>query len=118
MTPVIDGEVHHFQELGLYDGMVLLGDKETKSYWHHITGESLYGPPAGKKIPVQNIFHTTVEEALENHPDIHVAISDARMRENVGVLGRLRRGLDKMFRNIRGDDRWREFAARRYGSQH
>ena len=111
MTPVIDGEVHHFQELGLYDGMVLLGDKETKSYWHHITGESLYGPLAGKKIPVQNIFHTTVEEALENHPDIHVAISDARMRENVGVLGRLRRGLDKMFRNIRGDDRWREFAA-------
>lgn len=102
MTPVIDGKVHHFEELGLYDGMVLLGDKETKSYWHHITGESLYGPLAGKKIPVQNIFHTTVEEALENHPDIHVAISDARMRENVGVLARLRRGLGRMFRNTMG----------------
>ncbi len=102
MTPVIDGEVHHFQELGLYDGLVLLGDKETKSYWHHITGESLYGPLAGKKIPVQNIFHTTVEEALENYPDIHVAISDARMRENVSVLGRLRRGLGRMFRNTMG----------------
>lgn len=102
MTPVIDGKVHHFEELGLYDGMVLLGDKETKSYWHHITGESLYGPLAGKKIPVQNIFHTTVEEALENHPDIHVAISDARMRENVSVLARLRRGLGRMFRNTMG----------------
>ncbi len=102
MTPVIDGEVHHFEELGLYDGLVLLGDKETKSYWHHITGESLYGPLAGKRIPVQNIFHTTVEEALENYPDIHVAISDARMRENVGVLGRLRRGLGRMFRNTMG----------------
>ena len=102
MTPVIDGKVHHFEELGLYDGMVLLGDKETKSYWHHITGESLYGPLAGKKIPVQNIFHTTVEEALENHPDIHVAIYDARMRENVGVLGRLGRGLRGMFRRTMG----------------
>lgn len=102
MTPVIDGKVHHFEELGLYDGLVLLGDKETKSYWHHITGESLYGPLAGKKIPVQNIFHTTVEHALENYPDIHVAISDARMRENVSVLGRLRRGLGRMFRNTMG----------------
>lgn len=102
MTPVIDGKVHHFEELGLYDGLVLLGDKETKSYWHHITGESLYGPLAGKKIPVQNIFHTTAEEALENYPDIHVAISDARMRESVSVLGRLRRGLGRMFRNTMG----------------
>jgi hypothetical protein len=102
MTPVIDGKVYHFEELGLYDGLVLLGDKETKSYWHHITGESLYGPLAGKKIPVQNIFHTTVEEALENYPDIHVAISDARMRENLGVLGQLRRGLSRMFRNTMG----------------
>lgn len=102
MTPVIDGKVHHFEELGLYDGLVLLGDKETKSYWHHITGESLYGPLAGKTIPVQNIFHTTVEQALENYPDIHVAISDARMRENVSVLGRLRRGLGRMFRNTMG----------------
>ena len=102
MTPVIDGKVHHFEELGLYDGLVLLGDKETKSYLHHITGESLYGPLAGKKIPVQNIFHTTVEQALENYPDIHVAISDARMRESVSVLGRLRRGLGRMFRNTMG----------------
>ena len=102
MTPVIDGKVHRFEELGLYDGLVLLGDKETKSYWHHITGESLYGPLAGKKIPVQNIFHTTVEEALENYPDIHVAISDARMREGVGVLGRLGRELRKRFLNTMG----------------
>lgn len=105
MTPVIDGNVHHFLELGLYDGMVLLGDKETKSYWHHITGESLYGPLAGKKIPVQNIFHTTVEEALENFPDIHIAISDARMRaRSGGVLSRLGRELRGMFRRTMGKE--------------
>ena len=102
MTPVIDGNVPHFMELGLYGGMVLLGDKETKSYWHHSTGESLYGPLAGKKIPVQNIFHTTVEEALENHPDIHIAISDARMRARGGVLGRLGRQLRRTFRRTMG----------------
>ena len=104
MTPVIDGNVHQFMELGLYDGMVLLGDKETKSYWHHITGESLYGPLAGKKIPVQNIFHTTVEEALENFPDIHIAISDARMRSRGGVLSRLGRELRGMFRRTMGKE--------------
>ncbi len=102
MTPVIDGNVHQFMELGLYDGLVLLGDKETQSYWHHITGESLYGPLAGKKMPVQNIFHTTVEEALENYPDIHIAISNAQMRQRGGVLSRLGRGLGRMFRNTMG----------------
>ncbi len=102
MTPVIDGKVHQFQELGLYDGLVLLGDKETKSYWHHITGESLYGPLAGKKMPVQNIFHTTVDEALENYPDIHIAISNARMRQRGSVLSRLGSGLGRMVRNTMG----------------
>ncbi len=67
-----------------------------------INGFQKYGPLAGKKIPVQNIFHTTVEEALQNYPDIHIAISNARMRDRGGVLSRAARGLRRMFLNTMG----------------
>ncbi len=33
MTPVVDGAVHHFSAGGLYDGLVLLIDDETGTYW-------------------------------------------------------------------------------------
>ena len=94
----MDGRVLTFKEAGLYDGLVLLGDNETETVWHHITGEGLYGELAGKQVEeVSNIYHTTVEEALENYPDIHIAISDRPIRQNRSVLGQLRRGLRQMF---------------------
>lgn len=33
MTPLLDGAVHHFSAGGLYNGLVLLVDDETGTYW-------------------------------------------------------------------------------------
>ncbi len=81
MTPVIDGKIYHFEARGLYDGVSLLMDRETGSYWHHITGECLGGPLAGVRLAgLSNLLQMSVSRALEVYPDIQVAISDRRIR--------------------------------------
>ncbi len=74
---MIDGKVHYFESRGLYDGVSLMMDLESGSLWHHITGEALHGPLAGKRLTgASNLLHMTVEAALNAYPDLPVAISD------------------------------------------
>lgn len=35
-TPIVRDERLYFDASGLYDGLVLLGDTKTRSYWHQI----------------------------------------------------------------------------------
>lgn len=82
----------------MYDGVSILGDRETRSLWNHITGESMYGPTAGTKLPTFNLLHMTVDQALAAFPDLLVAVSERpvtgrRSRwspwaERIPVLGR------------------------------
>lgn len=67
--------VHRFAARGLYNGLFLLGDRETGSYWDHVTGECLHGPLKGSRLAVHPLLHTTVAQALKAHPDLEVAIS-------------------------------------------
>jgi len=80
LTPFVDGKVHHFESRGLYDGVSILWDEETGTIWDHITGEAVYGPLAGARLPVYNLLHTTVEAALEADPDLEIAISERPIR--------------------------------------
>jgi hypothetical protein len=75
MVPIIDGKLYHFGPRGLYNGLILLGDDETRSYWDHITGECVHGPMKGKKMEMFSIEHTTVTRALKTWPDLKVALS-------------------------------------------
>lgn len=50
--PTLDGRLLHFQRRGAYDGLMLIYDEETGSFWQHIRGECLYGPSAGETIPM------------------------------------------------------------------
>lgn len=101
MTPIVDGEVHHFRSRGLYDGLSLLVDDETGSLWNHITGKAMYGPLEGESLPVSNLLHTNVEQALKAHPEIDVAISERPVRGMARMMapgsGRTR-GLRPSFR--------------------
>lgn len=82
----------------MYDGVSILGDRETRSLWNHITGESMYGPTAGTKLPTFNLLHMTVDQALAAYPDLRVAVSDrpvtgrggrwSAWAERIPVLGR------------------------------
>lgn len=74
-TPVVEECTYHFGARGLYDGGLLLGDWESGSYWHHVTGECVYGPLRGRRYQVHPLVHTIARDALEAHPDAQVGIS-------------------------------------------
>ena len=50
LAPTIDGTVHHFENVGIYDGLFVMQDVESKTLWNHITGEALYGPHVGRSL--------------------------------------------------------------------
>jgi len=78
MTPVVDGRVHHFEAGGLYNGVVILKDAETETYWDHITGQAVYGPLAGKQLHIWPVEMTTVKAALAREPMLPVLRSHQR----------------------------------------
>ena len=110
MTPLVDGEIHHFESRGLYDGLSTLWDEETGSIWNHITGEAVYGPLRGYRLPVHNLLHMNAESALAAYPDLQVAVSDRPMREVKGrnyvqrLFDRVRKLSDRLQGTILEED--------------
>jgi hypothetical protein len=47
---VVDGKRLNFRRRGAYDGLLLISDEETDSYWQHITGKCLHGESLGKQL--------------------------------------------------------------------
>lgn len=77
MVPVIDGQLHHFSNAGLYDGLFTLYDAESHTLWNHITGEAEYGPLVGRTLgPPGNELQTNVSRALAMDSKMEIAISD------------------------------------------
>jgi hypothetical protein len=77
LVPTIDGQLHHFSNVGLYDGIFTLQDAETKTLWNHITGEAEYGPLVGRSLgPPGNELQMNVNQALAMDPKMVIAISD------------------------------------------
>ena len=61
--------------VGLYNGLVLLIDDETHTYWDHITGEAVHGPRRGERLEAWNLPLTTGERALADEPWLRLARS-------------------------------------------
>jgi hypothetical protein len=77
LVPVIDGQLHHFTNAGLYDGLFTLYDAETHTLWNHVTGEAEYGPLVGRTLgPPGNELQMNVKQVLEADPKTEIAISD------------------------------------------
>lgn len=77
MVPVIDGQLHHFTNAGLYDGLFTLYDAESHTLWNHVTGDAEYGPLVGRTLgPPGNELQMNVARALEMDPKMEIAISD------------------------------------------
>jgi hypothetical protein len=94
LIPSVDGAVHTFTEQGLYDGLFLMYDVESGSHWNHMTGEAVRGPLKGTTLPIENVFHTSVGQVLQESPDAQVAWSEhpaalQRSGDGGGTLGRL-----------------------------
>jgi hypothetical protein len=67
---VIEGKEYHFSAGGLFNGLVLLIDDETRTYWDHITGEAVHGPMKGAAMEVFSINMTNLEAALKDDPQM------------------------------------------------
>ncbi len=80
LTPTIDGRVHHFSAAGLYNGLVLMADDETGTYWDHVTGEAVHGPLRGKVLDAWCTPITNVAAALQDYPEIEVSISKLSLK--------------------------------------
>jgi hypothetical protein len=89
LVPSIDGgEMLHFDNVGLYNGLFVMQDQESKTLWNHISGAAMYGPHVGRTLgPVGNLRQMTVEEALEFDPAMQVAISDRPYTGRSGTPG-------------------------------
>lgn len=75
MNRTVDDEILEFYVSGVYRGTMIMCDKQTNSYWDHITGICLGGFYTGKKLEIigsQDI--STAEESLWNSPDMNIAI--------------------------------------------
>jgi Protein of unknown function (DUF3179) len=79
----------HFNNVGLYNGLFVMQDEESKTLWNHITGEALYGPHVGRTLgPIANLMQMNVQEALELDPAMEVAISDRPYTGRSDIPGR------------------------------
>lgn len=78
MIPLIDGQYTEFAARGLFNGLALLGDKRTQSYWDHITGECVHGARKGEQLEFTDfdLLYTTVSGALKTFPQAQIAFSD------------------------------------------
>ncbi len=83
LTPVIDGRLLHLSAGGLSDGLILLVDDETGTWWNHMTGKAEHGPLVGKQMEWWSVPITTVRAALDEDPNISL------WRSSPGVVGRL-----------------------------
>jgi hypothetical protein len=77
----VEGRVHHFGARGLYNGGLLLGDRETGSYWQHLTGACVHGPLRGRTLEVFPLLHTTAGRALDAFPNAQTALSRLSFRQ-------------------------------------
>lgn len=80
LIPTINGKVERFAARGLYNGLVLLADETTNSYFDHITGECLHGKLKGYQLDFSDydLLYTTVEAALQQQTNVQLAIPTER----------------------------------------
>ncbi|MCA9705423.1 MAG: DUF3179 domain-containing protein [Myxococcales bacterium] len=83
LIPSIDDRPLHLSAGGLYNGMVLLVDDETKTYWDHISGVGVHGEQTGQRLRRFPIRHTTTRAALARYPSLEVVLSEP------GVLAKM-----------------------------
>ncbi len=79
LIPVVDGAVRRFSAGGLFNGLLLLLDDETHTYWDHITGDAVYGMNVEERLESFPIQILSVSEALTRHPDLTVSLSETRL---------------------------------------
>jgi uncharacterized protein DUF3179 len=72
LLPMVDGRRLHVSAGGLSNGVVMLRDDETGSYWNSLTGEAQIGPLSGKSMEIFGLKRMRAGEARATRPDLVV----------------------------------------------
>ncbi len=97
---MVNGKEERFGARGLFNGLALIGDYTTNSYWDHITGECVYGELKGMQLEFTefDLLYTSVASALQMRPGAQVALSD-----HMPVRGRFMKFFSSLAHKILGD---------------
>lgn len=57
-------------------------DRETKTYWSHVTGEALTGELKGKRLTMIPVVQTTWSQWIKDHPDTKVLKKEEAIRSS------------------------------------
>lgn len=96
LSPIVDGAIHEFRVAGLYNGLALIEDVQTRSYWDHVTGECIHGPLRGKQLEhVIPLRYLEAQDTVRRYPRARLAISRPGFRQRVLQRVFLRRMLTK-----------------------
>ncbi|MFT3924019.1 MAG: DUF3179 domain-containing (seleno)protein [Myxococcales bacterium] len=79
--PRVEGRRLHLSTGGLYNGVALLIDDETGTYWDHMTGRALHGPLAGKQLDAHSLHMTTVGSELERSDCARIWVSKLKLKQ-------------------------------------
>jgi len=92
--PVVNGRRLTFGFHGIWQGVALVYDRQTRSVWLHLTGECIEGPLKGtvlKPIPGRHVLWSEWER---DHPGTEVMGEEDRFRSHYFTKDSARRGLD------------------------
>jgi len=79
----VDKTHYHFTQGGIYNGMMLLRDNETGSYWNHVTGECVYGTVQGTQLKRLNTLRfMTARQAAVAYPEAALVKAQLNTAQN------------------------------------
>ncbi len=70
-------QVFTFAAQGYYDVMILISDKQTQSYWNHLTGGCVHGSMVGASLEgLSPLMQVRAMDVLLTYPNAQIAIID------------------------------------------
>jgi hypothetical protein len=94
--PRVDGKTLMLDFYGLYNGVVILCDRDTESVWLQVAGKAVKGPRANKTMAKLPLLDTTWGEWKKLHPDTKVMSPETPFKQFYRPKGTAeKRGYDR-----------------------
>src|SRR5207249_489233 len=71
-SPIVDGERHRFEVYGVYEGVMVMCDRETQSVWTHVGGDCIVGALRGHCLASYPTLNTRWAQWKKLHPSTTV----------------------------------------------
>ena len=84
LSPQLDGKTLEFRVAALLNGLAVMEDLQTRSYWDHVTGEAIHGPMRGAQLSqITPLRYYPAQRAVLRFPEAQLALSRPSVRQRV-----------------------------------